>query len=56
MSDIDIMYKELSDKIDRIESKVDEILDAVKGPKVHFDCDDDSCGRFLSNLNKEDKK
>lgn len=51
MSDIEILLRELIDKVDNLEKKVDRIEKLVTPPKfnIHFDWGDDSCERFLRN-------
>ena len=60
MSDIEILLRELIDKVDDLEKKIDRIEKQVTPPKldVSFDWGDDSCGRFIQTLEsmKGDKK
>lgn len=52
MSDIEILLRELIDKVDDLEKKIDRIEKQVTPPKfdVSFDWGDDSCGRFIQTL------
>lgn len=51
MSNIEILLRELIDKVDNLEKKIDRIEKQVTPPKFNIDLNwgDDSCGRFLKN-------
>ena len=58
MSDIEILLRELIDKVDDLEKKIDRIEKQVTPPKfnVDFSWGDDSCEHFLKGDNNESER